>query len=78
MKVKIFSHKSDPDGIGSVIVVSLAYQNTSFEVFPNNRELDERLDEFLGNKEYLDYDKILMNINIKIHLLLQWFLYYAF
>ena len=51
MKIKIFSHKSDPDGIGSVIVVSLAYQNTSFEVFPNNRELDERLDEFLGNKE---------------------------
>ncbi len=58
MKVKIFSHKSDPDGIGSVIVVSLAYQNASFEVFPNNRELDERLDEFLSNKEYLNYDKI--------------------
>ena len=58
MKVKIFSHKSDPDGIGSVIVVSLAYQNTSFEVFPNNRELDERLVEFLSNKEYLNYDKI--------------------
>ena len=65
MKVKIFSHKSDPDGIGSVIVVSLAYQNTSFEVFPNNRELDERLNGFLGNKEYLDYgqrtlDELLM------------------
>lgn len=58
MKVKIFSHKSDPDGIGSVIVVSLAYQNTSFEVFPNNRKLDERLVEFLSNKEYLNYDKI--------------------
>ena len=58
MKVKIFSHKSDPDGIGSVIVVSLAYQNTSFEVFPNNRELDERLVEFLSDKEYLNYDKI--------------------
>lgn len=25
MKVKIFSHKSDPDGIGSVILTSLAY-----------------------------------------------------
>lgn len=58
MKVKIFSHKSDPDGIGSVIVVSLAYQNTSFEVFSNNRELDERLVEFLSDKEYLNYDKI--------------------
>lgn len=58
MKVKIFSHKSDPDGLGSVILAKLQFSNVDVELAQDNLELDKQLKEFITNHFYTDYDQI--------------------
>lgn len=59
MKVKIFSHKSDPDGIGSVILTSLAYGGElSIHLSKGVEELNESLKKFITANEYEKYDQI--------------------
>lgn len=59
MKVKIFSHKSDPDGIGSVILASFAYgKEVSINLSKGVEELNESLKIFIETKEYEQYDQI--------------------
>ena len=59
MKVLLFTHKSDIDGIGPVVLSLLAYKNVDYilcETFNLEKEIDKY---FLNNKIY-EYDKILI------------------
>ncbi len=58
MRVKLFSHIADPDGLGSVILASLTFKNLDYTLCKNNSELNEVLKEFFEKKEYLKYEKI--------------------
>ena len=59
MKVLLFTHKSDIDGMGPVVLSLLAYKNVDYilcETFNLEKEIDKY---FLNNKIY-EYDKILI------------------
>lgn len=58
MKVIIFSHESDIDGIGSIILGKLAFGNIDFELLPNPKPLELKFREYINNKKIYDYDKI--------------------
>lgn len=58
MKIKIFSHKSDPDGIGGPILASLAYRGGSITLCKGMEELDVALEVFMHEQEYKEYEKI--------------------
>ena len=59
MEVKIFSHKSDPDGIGAVILAKLVFQDAlSITLVKNVQELDKELSTFLEKEEWKNYQKI--------------------
>lgn len=58
MTVKIFSHESDPDGIGCVLLALLNFQKVSYTLCKENIDLDEKLTEFLENEDLNKYDKV--------------------
>lgn len=60
MKVKIFSHRSDPDGLGSPILTILIYGGgvTDITLCSGIEELDGKLDTFINTKEYEQFDYI--------------------
>ncbi len=59
MQVKIFSHKSDPDGLGSVVLASFAYGGgVSITLCKGIEELDEQLSRFIEEKEYAPFEQI--------------------
>lgn len=59
MQVKIFSHKSDPDGLGSPILASLAYGGgVSVTLCKGIEELDEQLGNFIQEKDYEKFEHI--------------------
>lgn len=59
MQVKIFSHKSDPDGLGSSILASLAYGGgVSVTLCKGIEELDEQLENFIQEKGYKKFERI--------------------
>jgi len=58
LRVKIFSHGSDPDGIGCVVLAGLSYSDMDFTLCKNVSELDVELQTFINEKKDLDYDKI--------------------
>ncbi|MBO5530798.1 MAG: hypothetical protein J5970_05305 [Bacilli bacterium] len=58
MKVIIFSHESDIDGIGSIILGKLAFGNIDFELLPNPKPLELKFREYINNKKIYEYDKI--------------------
>ena len=58
MGVKIFSHKSDPDGIGCVLLSLLCFKNVSYTLCKNNLELDEKISEFLEQEDVTSYEHV--------------------
>ncbi len=58
MKVIIFSHESDIDGIGSIILGKLAFGDIDYELLPNPKPLELIFREYINNKKIYDYDKI--------------------
>lgn len=58
MKVIIFSHESDIDGIGSIVLGKLAFSNIDYELLPNPEPLELKFREYINNKKIYDYDKI--------------------
>lgn len=58
MKVKLFSHQSDPDGLGCVVLASLVYSDFDFTLCKNNKELNLVLQEFIESEGYRSFDKI--------------------
>lgn len=57
MKVILFTHKIDIDGMGSVVLANLAFKNVT-TVFCDTFEIDAKLKEFLDSKQILDFDKV--------------------
>lgn len=58
MKVLLFSHKSDIDGLGSVILGSIAFSNLKYELFEDVGDLEIKFRKYIESK-YLDqFDKI--------------------
>ena len=58
MKVIIFSHESDIDGIGSIVLGKLAFGNIDYELLPNPKPLELKFREYINNKKIYEYDKI--------------------
>ena len=57
-KIIIFSHESDIDGLGSIILAKIAFKNFDYELFPNNEKLELTFRKYLNNKKINKYDKI--------------------
>jgi len=57
MKVKIFSHVADPDGLGCVVLAKLVYEDVSFTLC-NYDDINVQFHHFIENKEYENFDKI--------------------
>lgn len=58
MRVKLFSHGADPDGLGCVILAKLIFSNVDFTLCKDPQELNEVLQQFILSDEYQNYDKI--------------------
>lgn len=58
MKRIIFSHESDIDGMGGVVLSKIAFDDIEYELFPNVYELENKFHEYLDNGKLNDYDEI--------------------
>ena len=58
MTVKIFSHESDPDGVGCVLLALLNFKDVSYTLCKNNLELDEKISEFLDQADLTNYERV--------------------
>ena len=54
----IFSHESDIDGLGSIILGKLSFDNFDYELFPNTEKLELKIREYITNNKLDKYDKI--------------------
>ena len=57
MKVLLFTHKNDIDGIGNVILAKLAFNNIDY-VLCETFDLIPKVNEFITNKKIYTYEKI--------------------
>ena len=57
MKNFIFSHKSDIDGLGNIILLKLAYNNIDYELC-ETFDINEKFEYYYNNKLLDNYDKI--------------------
>ncbi|MBQ3475491.1 MAG: hypothetical protein IJH20_04915 [Bacilli bacterium] len=58
MKRIIFSHESDIDGMGGVILAKIAFSEIDFELFPNVDELEKQFRNYIENNYFDNYDEI--------------------
>lgn len=58
MRVKLFSHGADPDGLGCVVLASLGFKDLDYTLCKDPADLNEALQEFFEAKEYVNFDKI--------------------
>lgn len=57
-KIIIFSHESDIDGAGCVILAKLAFLEIEYVLAPNNEKLELVFREYIENKRLDNYDSI--------------------
>ena len=57
-KVIIFSHESDIDGLGCVILAKLAFNNLDYVLSPNTDSLETKFREYINSNKLVYYDKI--------------------
>ena len=57
-KVIIFSHESDIDGLGCVILAKLAFSNIDYILSPNTDSLEIKFREYIDSNKLVRYDKI--------------------
>ncbi len=57
MKLILFTHKIDIDGMGSAVLAKLAFCNPEI-VFCDTFEIDKKLNDFFENKKIYEFDKI--------------------
>lgn len=65
MKIKLFTHGEDLDGVSCAILTSLAYGEANVDVeycnYPGqSNAIDEKFEEFLVTADFDEYDKILI------------------
>ena len=58
MKILIYSHSKDIDGLGSIILGKLAFNSFDYELFPSPKELCDRVLEDLKSNKYSSFDKV--------------------
>ena len=58
MPIKIFSHQADPDGLGCIILGKKCFDEVDYTLCKNVPDLNYKLDKFIINEEYLNYEKI--------------------
>ena len=58
MKVIIFSHESDIDGLGSVVLGNVAFENVKYELAPNPKPMELIFRKYLEEKKLYNYDLI--------------------
>lgn len=58
MKVLLFSHESDIDGMGSVILSKLAFKDIDYVLAPNPKPMELIFRKYLEDNKLYDYDKI--------------------
>ena len=57
MKVLLFTHKNDIDGIGNVILSKLAFNNVDY-ILCETFDLQQKVSEYIETKKIYQYDKI--------------------
>ena len=57
MKVLIFTHKNDIDGMGNAILSKLAFDNVDY-ILCETFDLQEKVIEFINTKKMYEYDRI--------------------
>ena len=57
MNVLIFSHKSDIDGMGSVILSKIAFSKVTYDLC-ESKTLEEEFNKYLENETIYDYDLV--------------------
>jgi len=57
-KIIIFSHESDIDGLGSIVLGNLAFKDIDYELFPNTEKLELKFREYIEQNKLDNYDKI--------------------
>lgn len=58
MKVLIFSHESDIDGLGCVVLGKMAFGEIDYVLSPGFKELEPKFREYLDSGKIYEYDKI--------------------
>ena len=58
MKVLLYSHKSDIDGLGCVTLAKLAFKDFDYFLLPNVKELEELVRKHLESNYLANYNKI--------------------
>ena len=58
MKVIIFTHESDIDGMGSIILGKLSFDDMDYVLASNPEPLELKFREFINDKKLYNYDKI--------------------
>ena len=56
--IKLFTHRDDPDGLGSVVLTKLITEDVDFTLCKDVHELDRFLEDFINSKEFQNYSQI--------------------
>lgn len=70
MKVLLFTHKIDIDGMGSAVLAKLVYQNVDI-IYLDTFEINEKLQEKINNNSIYAYDQIFITDICPNELLIQ-------
>lgn len=57
-RIKIFSHGSDIDGLGSVILGKIAFKEIEYELFPDPQNLQENFKKYIEDRMLYDFDQM--------------------
>ena len=57
MKVLLFTHKNDIDGMGNAVLAKLAYKNVDYELC-GTFELTEKVESYFNSNKIYEYDQI--------------------
>lgn len=58
MKVLLFTHESDIDGLGNLVLAKLAFKDLDYILCPGFKDLESKFRECLSNGTLLPYDRI--------------------
>lgn len=57
-KILLFSHESDIDGLGCVVLAKLAFKNLDYVLLPDIRKLELTFREYIQSDKLANYDRI--------------------
>ena len=57
MNILLFTHQNDIDGMGSIVLSKLAFQNVDY-IACKTFDLPEKFTEFINNQKIYNYDKV--------------------